>query len=174
MSFKIWSSCFWLFVPILVWNAVFYKKLPEAYQKEDWDRIPKPLDMAETILRVLLFAIPLLLTFETGNQLRLRTNVVGWSLYFGGMLVYFLAWLFEIYWPDTMWSKSRMGFMAPTYTSGLWLAGILLLSNDTWHTGILLPVYTAAIVGFEFVHTLHSFLVLANLNKDMQVQGKNG
>ena len=147
-------------MPIFIWNAIFYRKLPAAYQKEDWDKIPKPLDIAETILRIFLFAVPVLLTFNRGDRPQVKTDVIGWSLYLGGMFIYFLSWLFEISWPHTPWSKSRAGFMAPTYTSAIWLVGVfLLIEDDVLHTRFLRPAYLAIIVAFESVHTLHAYLV---------------
>ncbi len=47
-------------IPVLIWNAVFTKKLPEEFGPESFDRgIPGPLLISENILRLLVFFLPL-------------------------------------------------------------------------------------------------------------------
>jgi hypothetical protein len=42
-----------LLIPVFLWNALFYKKLPEFYQPAVWDDVPRSLDITENILRCL-------------------------------------------------------------------------------------------------------------------------
>ena len=81
--------------------------------------------------------------------LRWDTSVskVGIAIYLIGMLIYFASWIPLINAPNSAWSNSLAGFMAPAYTPLLWLVGIGLISG--WWP------YLALSVVFVGVHIGH-------------------
>ena len=53
-------NCFWLLLPIFLWNAVFAARLPQQGFKSDAG-VPQVILMAETVFRIAVFVWPLLL-----------------------------------------------------------------------------------------------------------------
>ncbi|MBN1501866.1 MAG: hypothetical protein JW982_17035 [Spirochaetes bacterium] len=152
----LFQSCFILLVPVFLFNAVFYKKLPEMYQNRKWDNIPRVLDASENILRAVVFIIPVLLkiSFESAMQ---KTGLL---LYFAGMTVYFLSWIMQTNFPDTKWSRSCAGSTAPAYTTLIWFTGISLIGQELIiNYNYVWIYYFSAVVCFVSVHTLHAFIV---------------
>lgn len=149
-------NCFWLFIPVFIWNAIFYKKLPEFYQPAIWDNIPKALDVAENGLRYLSFLIPILLKIGFSAS----TQKIGLALYLGGLLVYFASWSVQLNPNRSVLSKS-LGFrLAPAYTTIIWLLGIGLIGRESWFSSFnLQALYFPIIIAFVSVHTYHSYTV---------------
>ena len=51
-----------LFIPIHLWNMLFWKKLPPAFEDKTFDKnIPKPVLISETIFRLIIFYIKIIL-----------------------------------------------------------------------------------------------------------------
>jgi hypothetical protein len=152
-------NCFLLFIPVFIWNAVFHKKLPAAYQKPAWDSVPRWVCIAENVLRVPVFALPLILKLDpTGDAGR-----AGFALYLAGLGAYALSWGGPMIAPQSAWSRSAIGFTAPAWTTAVWLAGIGLVGRETT-VGIVcfFPVYPAVCLLFVAAHTLHAALVFRN------------
>jgi len=119
-------NCFLLTLPIMIWNMLLTNKLPKAFQPEIfWKDIPSFLTYAENISRIIVFT----LTFLMPLSILTSTQKKGLFLYIGGTILYFASWLILIYFPDSGWSNSMLGFMAPAYTPLLWLTGIGLIGN---------------------------------------------
>ena len=153
---KFLLNCLLLFIPIFIWNAVFYKKLPEFYQPAIWDNIAKPLVIAENILRYLSFSIPILfkINFDTCIQ------IIGLFLYFVGLLVYFTSWIFQINHKANTLSKNILFRMAPAYTTIIWLVGIGLIGKYSFISFLNIQViYFPIIIAFVIVHTCHAFTI---------------
>jgi hypothetical protein len=53
-------SCFWLLIPIFAWNAFVSSRLPQEGFKSDAG-VPRPVLVAEQVLRIAAFVCPLLL-----------------------------------------------------------------------------------------------------------------
>jgi len=120
-------NCFLLTIPIMLWNVFFKKKLPKAFQPEIfWDDIPSFLTYGENISRIIVF----ILTFLMPLSILTSTQKKGLFFYISGSILYFASWLILIYFPDSGWSNSVLGFMAPAYTPFLWLTGIGLIGNS--------------------------------------------
>ena len=120
-------SCFILTLPIMLWNVVLTNKLPKDFQPEIfWKNIPAYLTYGENISRTIVFLLTLLMPLSIST----KTQKTGLFLYVCGTLLYFASWLALIYFPDTRWSKSIFGFIAPAYTPLMWLMGIGLIGNS--------------------------------------------
>jgi hypothetical protein len=122
-------NCFILTIPVLIWNIALTNKLPKVFQPEIfWEKISPFLTYGENIFRVAVFLLTLLmpLSFSTTSQKE------GLIIYLSGMILYFASWLVLIYLPDSKWSNSILGFLAPAYTPLFWLIGIGLIGNSLY------------------------------------------
>ena len=125
---KYFKNSFFLLVPILLWNAFFMDDLPAGFQAETfWNEIPPYISYPENILRIVLFSMPIFLTFS----IKKSQQRVGFLLYITGCIIYFSSWLVLIIYPDQQWSNSHFGFTAPSYTPIIWLMGIALMSDQS-------------------------------------------
>jgi len=154
-------SCFILLIPIFLWNLIFASKLPEPYQMNNfWSNVPKVIGISENILRVIVFLLPLLLKLEI-NEPRQK---IGLLIYMIGICLYFTSWLMQIYFPESSWSRSVFGFVAPAYTTIIWLVGIGLIGNSLF---VKVPyhysIYIVFSVLFVVFHSIHSFIVYSRL-----------
>ena len=154
---KYLTNCFLLTLPILVWNILLAHKLPKAFQPDIfWKDIPAFLTVCENISRVLIFALTLLMPLFIHNSRQKR----GFALYITGTLLYFVSWLILIYLPESNWSNTLAGFMAPAYTPFLWLAGIGLVSGEPYLGRLYIkPVYFITIFIFLLFHNYHAMVV---------------
>jgi len=150
-------NCFLLFIPVFIWNAVFFKKLPDYYQPAVWDRIPKALDVSENILRYLSFFIPILFRIDFGTGVQ----VTGLVLYLAGLAVYFTSWVVQMNRKHGRVSKSPVFRMAPAYTTSIWLTGIGLIGRQS-PVAHLRTAWFLIMAAFIIVHTYHSYLVYRN------------
>jgi hypothetical protein len=138
-------NCFWLTVPVLLWNAVFSPKLPPGYSSDA--RVPRTVLTLEHALRVLVFGLTILLPLRVDDWY----SRVGFVLYVAGVLIYFASWIMQIYFRDTWWSRTAPGILSPAYTPLIWLAGIALIGHSL--------VYALISMVFTFVHTWHNVMV---------------
>jgi len=107
----------------------FCRILPERYNPEIfWKDIPKIIQYGENILRIIVFLLPviMLLSFKT------KLQKTGLHIYLLDIILYFASWVAQIYLPESGWSKSMLGFLAPAYTTQIWLLGIGLIGNKTF------------------------------------------
>lgn len=148
------ENCAWLIIPILLLNAALMRRLPKAYQPEVFERdIPTWLTVAENIFRVLVFALTLFMRLDP-------TRKIGLTLYGIGAAVYALAWVAQIARPQSAWSTSPWGFLAPGYTPVLWLAGIGLIGNTLFLPIPYSPwIYMALAAAFLAFHNTHAAIV---------------
>ncbi len=154
-------NCFILLIPIFLWNILFATSLPRGYSMEFfWKDIPPIVGTTENILRIIAFFLPLLmpLTIKTTSQ------KIGLGIYLAGVAIYFLSWIMQIYYPDSTWSSSLFGFLAPAYTTIIWFIGIGLIGNKLF---IKIPynpiIYITISAVFVFVHTTHAYIVYTRL-----------
>lgn len=135
----------WLLVPILLWNLAFTKRLPQEIFRSD---APQAVLILEHLLRAALLVLPFLFPLEWRGKI----GRAGLALYAAGMLAYFASWLPLMYRPDSLWSLSRVGLLAPAFSPALWLLGIALLGRSWWY-GLL----SLAFVG---VHVYHNIILI--------------
>lgn len=150
-------SCGLLTVPILVWNVVFTPYLPPSLASADFNRdIPTSLLFAENMLRVVVMALPFLMPLEVASAAQRR----GLWLFVTGVLLYVGAWVPLMVAPDSAWSTSRPGFLAPAYTPLFWLVGLGLTGGRLYGS---VPykswMYVLLAGAFVAVHVSHANLV---------------
>lgn len=144
-------NCFWLLVPILVWNILFVDKLTHVTFAAD-ENVPAWLLIMETIFRVGVFLIPLFLQMQSKTQ----HSQTGWILYTIGILIYFLSWLPLMIAPESAWSNHVLGVTAPAYTPLLWLLGIGLIGGWWPYLGL-----SVLFVGIHVSHWVLAFRSVA-------------
>ena len=150
-------SCGLLTIPILVWNMAFTGFLPPALgSQEFWRDIPPMVTYGENLLRLIVLILPFLMPLD----LRMVSQRRGLTLFTVGMVLYFLAWLALILFPQSQWSLSWTGFLAPAYTPLLWLAGLGLIGRRLYWPG---PyrwwMYLWLAAGFTAFHVAHASIV---------------
>jgi hypothetical protein len=110
---QICSNGFILFIPIFLWNLIFVKKLPPAFEDETFDKnIPKFVLIGESFFRAIIFLIPIITEIDFTKI----SGMIGFYIFISGVIVYFFTWLFLIYYPNSKWSKSVIGFCGPAFT----------------------------------------------------------
>lgn len=149
-------NCFLLLLPIFIWNMIFANKLPIKYtDKAQWDNIPKLLAALENTLRTIVFLVPVLMILDLGSD----RAILGLIIYIVGIIIYFVSWGVQIYRPDSSWSKSLLGTMAPAYTPFIWLNGIALIGKDNF---LEIPnfslFYFIISLIFVIVHSFHAYI----------------
>ena len=133
---------FLLLLPLLAWNLALGSRLTQEAITSD-AHSPKWLLVAESMARILVFVFPLLLPI----QLKDAWSKAGLAIYCLGTLIYFGSWLPLLLAPDSAWSQSAAGLLAPRLTPFLPFLGIALVCN-AWPYGVLSAV-------FIFFHTWH-------------------
>ena len=154
-------NCFLLLLPVFLWNIAFISRLPKGYRsKEIWDNVPTWLNMTENILRAIVFLLPLILIFS----LQMKTQKIGFGLYLVGLLTYFSSWLMQMISPNSNWSTSIIGFMAPAFTTVIWLIGIGIIGQQSFvNIPRISTIYVFLSIAFVMVHTYHSYLAYNQL-----------
>lgn len=149
-------------IPILAWNIIFVSKLPPAYDPQSFNKdIPLFLVIGENLFRTIIFVLPLF--FKT--NIATAQGKQGLIIYILGTVLYFAAWLLQMYAPNSLLSKSVFGFTAPAYMPIIWLIGISLLADSyyfnfiysKWH-------YILPSIVFSIFHVAHTYLVYLRIN----------
>ena len=143
MKFQLtWVNTFWLLLPLLAWNLVLGPRITQDAITSN-THSPKWLLFAENVFRILVFALPLLIPLQWKDA----WNKAGLVVYILGTLVYFASWLPLMLAPQSAWSKSPLGLLAPRLTPFLSFLGIALI-GASWPYGLIAAV-------FIFFHTWH-------------------
>jgi hypothetical protein len=151
-------NCFWLLAPILLFNLLFTRQLPAAYQMNVfWKDIPKAISVPENLLRILVMVLPVFMRLRVSSP----SQKLGFILYLAGLAIYFASWAVLITVPQCAWSTSAAGFMAPSWTPIVWLLGISLIGNELLLPGIAFKpwMYGVLSVLFLIFHNLHTATV---------------
>lgn len=135
-------NCFWLMVPVLVWNLIFARKLSQEGFKDDF-KVSTWILTSEGILRNLAFVLPILMPLQWQDPI----SLLGIGVYAIGLPVYCSTWLPLIYAPGAGWSKSPIGLLAPYVTPLFFFFGIALI-GQSW-------LYLLVALLFVVVHTWH-------------------
>ncbi len=152
----VWN-CFWLIIPVLVMNGLLMGKLPNIYQPEVFsDHIPIWIVVGENAFRTATVLLPLLMPLQVGRP----GQKAGLALYLAGLVIYFASWAMQIWIPQSAWSTSRWGFMAPSYTPPIWLVGIALVGDSLYVPFPYTPwIYIGLSAAFLAFHNLHTWIV---------------
>ena len=142
MLSRLIQNCFWLMVPLLVWNVLLGPKITQEAILSD-SHSPSWLLLAENITRIFVFALPLLLPLHFKDSCQ-RTGLL---IYILGTLIYFGTWIPLLAAPQSGWSQSALGLIAPRLTPLLPFLGIALISQ-TW-------LYAFFAVLFIVFHSIH-------------------
>lgn len=150
-------TCFLLTIPILFWDYMFTDRLPKAFQPESfWKDIPSFIVNVENISRLIMFVFISFMPIKIVTPIQKK----GLVLYVIGTLLYFVSWLILMYFPNSVWSKSVLGLLAPAYTPLFWLIGIGLIGNSFYFN---IPfkrwLYFLVVIIFLIFHNWHTYLI---------------
>jgi len=151
-------NCFWLLVPILIFNIIFERQLPPAFQMDVfWRGIPQSIGMPENVLRILVTILPFFMRLRASTP----NQRLGLAVYGAGLLAYFSSWILLIVAPGSAWSRSIFGFMAPAYTPVVWLASIAMIGSDFLIPRIPFKPWMYLVLSTLFLcfHNLHTYIV---------------
>lgn len=156
-------NCFLLLIPLFLWNVILVDFLPKAYSPDVFGKdIPNWIGYSENILRVIVFALPIIMVFS----LKAKLQKVGFLIYLVGIVTYFLSWIVVILYPQSDWTTSLIGFMAPAFTTIFFFIGIGLIGNKSFLTlSSISPIYFGLSILFVIVHSAHAYIVFQNLHK---------
>lgn len=135
-------NCLWLMLPLLVWNVILGPRIMDARITSDLNS-PKWLLIAENVVRIFVFVLPLLLPL----QLKDITSKAGLWIYIIGTLIYFASWLPFLIAPQSAWTNSPVGLLAPRLTPFLAFLGVAIIGHS-WPYGVIAAL-------FIFLHTWH-------------------
>ena len=127
------SNCFWLLIPLLLWNIVLGPKLTQEAITSDANSSGWLLTV-ENITRIIVFALPLVIPL----RLEATASKTGLALYIIGTLIYFASWLPLLVAPESGWSQHTAGLLAPRLTPFLPFLGITLIGQNWLYGGIAL------------------------------------
>jgi len=145
------NNCFLFFVPILIFNILFFKKLPSYYLKN----ISHPIIIAETITRIITIAFSMIMAINIQN----KTEKIGLIIYIIGIIIYFTSYFIEIYAANSLFGRNIIFILAPYWTSVIWLIGIGLLGNRLFvNIPYHFTVYLVLSIIFATIHTIHGYL----------------
>jgi hypothetical protein len=144
----------WLVLLPLAWNVAFSSRLPRRYSSDGpASTILATLSATENILRIFIFALPFFAPFELISY----SQKLGITVFGVGLAIYFISWLPLIAAPDSKWSASAAGFLAPAYTPIVWLFGLaLLMQRLHWESPYRWWFYLVLSIGFVLAHVSHA------------------
>lgn len=151
----------WLTLPPLLFSLILMSSLPVSLTPAVFNRgIPDVLLNGESIMRILAFAIPAF--FSIGLSTRIQKQ--GLTLYLAGVAFYYLSYGALILFPDSAWSTSMLGFVAPAYTNLFWMVGLGLMGERLYFPARLRyrPVFfiapAAIFLVFHIAHAVVAYL----------------
>jgi len=141
-----WLTCLWLMLPLLAFNLVLRARITDPRVTSD-AHSPQWLLVAENGTRILIFALPLLISLPHGADWQSALPKAGLAVYILGTLVYFFSWLPLLFAQASAWSNNPAGLLAPRLTPYLSFLGISL-RGGSWLYGGIATV-------FIFLHAWH-------------------
>ena len=148
---KYLNNCFLLFIPILLFNILFFKKLPSHYLKN----ITHPIIIMETITRIITIAFSIIMIINIQNKI----EKIGIIIYIIGIIIYFTSYFIEIYASNLLFGRNIIFILAPYWTSVIWLIGIGLVGNRLFvNIPYHFTVYSILSIIFATIHTIHGYL----------------
>lgn len=143
---------FWLIVPVLVLDVALTSRLPPplAPGGGPGPDIPGWVSLSETVLRVVVMGVPLLMPLALQTP---RFRPV-WAVYAVGLAGYVAAWVAVVWAPASPWSTSAVGFTALAWTSIVLFTGVGLRSTVRFFPRYRPWMYLSAAALFTVVHTL--------------------
>lgn len=149
----------WLTFPPLLFSLILMNRLPATLTPALFNKgIPDMLANGENIGRILVFALPSFFSIGIST----KTQKQGLALYLAGVALYYLSYLALIFFPDSTWSTSMVGFVATAYTNLFWIIGLGLLGERFYfpaHFRYRPVFYLAPAVIFLIFHITHAVIV---------------
>ena len=147
-------------VPILVWNVVCTRFLPPALASNEFSRaIPPLVTYGENTLRIVVMVLPFLMPLESRQAASAEASCClrrGDGVLCSRVGPVMIA-------PQSGWSTSWLGFVAPAYTPIVWLTGLGLIAAG--YSRARAPyrrwMYVALACGFVAFHVTHTSIVYA-------------
>ena len=144
--------------PPMLFNLSLMTFLPTALTPAQFNRgIPDVIVNVESIGRILVFAIPAFFSIGISTKTQKR----GLALYLAGVIIYYLSYGTQNFFPDNTWSKSTIGFAASAYTNVFWMIGLGLLGEKFYfmkHLRYRPIFYIVPAVVFVVFHTIHAVI----------------
>ncbi|MFT3894903.1 MAG: hypothetical protein QM730_25005 [Anaerolineales bacterium] len=149
-------NCLLLLLPIMAWNVIFANKLPRLYSPDIFEKnIPAFITLGENIFRLIIFILPLFMPIRIETQIQ----KFGLALYIAGTVIYFFSWFTHMYAPQSAWSLSLFGSLAPAYTPLIWLTGIALIGSTLYFASPYRSwMYITLSLIFVAFHLSHTFI----------------
>lgn len=143
-------TCILYFVPVIVFNMLFTRHLPEQYLAD----ISHWVIYAECVVRILLMALSFLMLIDTKS----RTGRLGIGVYVSGLAIYIASWIILL---CNIATDNMIVLLSGYWSAVIWLVGIGLSSDKLW---IRMPwrrwFYIVLSVLFGVFHTWHGYLLL--------------
>lgn len=154
-------SCGLLLLPIFAWNAALTPYLPGAWAAGNfWRNIPPSLTLVENASRIFVVALPFLMPLDLGSRAQRRAL----ALFGAGLPLYFASWAPILLAPNSLWSTSAWGFLAPAYTPAIWLTPLALIGRRLfWGAWYRWWMYLGPVTVFIAAHVSHAALVYQRL-----------
>ncbi len=155
-------NCFWVTIPPTLISVLLTNHLPEVFQtKIFWDNIPPFVKYPENIFRTLVITLPVFFPLNIANKLQR----VGLLIYFIGLAVYLLSYVSLIYFAESSWGKSLVGFSAPATTPLIWFVGIgLIMGKPFFNITYSKWVYITLIITFCVFHFTHTSIIYSRFH----------
>jgi hypothetical protein len=145
------NNCLWFFMPVIIFNIIFAKYLPENYLRN----IKHPVIAIETIARAITIAFSMIMAVNLDSEI----GKVGLIVYIIGMLIYFCSYFIAIKVPAISFHNNLIVLLAPYWTSVLWLTGIGLLGNKSFlNIPYHYAIYIAISIAFAIIHSIHGYI----------------
>ena len=148
----------WLTFPPLLFSLSLMTSIPNALTPAQFNKgIPNVLLNIESIGRILVFVMPAFFTVGISTTTQKR----GLALYLAGVILYYLSYGTQNFFPESDWSTSAIGFAASAYTNIFWTIGLGLLGEKFYFIKRLRYrsiFYIVPAVVFVIAHTTHAVI----------------
>ena len=150
----LYSNCFLLFIPVILFDIAFAKYLPKQYLKN----IPHIIVPIETAVRIVLIALSTIMKINLQD----KKGKVGFGIYIAGLITYFVSYFVLINYADTAIGKNMILQLSGYWTATLWLIGIGLVGNRLY---VKVPyhyaIYIILSILFGILHTYYGYILFA-------------
>ena len=82
------NNCFWFFIPVIIFNIILTKYLPEFYLRN----INHPIVIMETVARIVTIAFSIIMAIKLDDKI----GKIGLIVYIFGILIYFCSYFIVI------------------------------------------------------------------------------
>ena len=148
----LYSNCFLFFIPVILFDILFTKYLPELYLKN----ISHTIVPIETAVRILLIALSSIMKINIQN----RKGKIGVLIYITGLFLYFVSYFVLINHADAVVGKNMILHLSGYWTAMIWLIGIGLIGNRLF---VKIPyhysLYIILSILFGMMHTYYGYIL---------------